>query len=312
MSQTGRFRKKVKRNAVEHELKQERYVHNRLAGKVLLGLTLGCLTLLPFGMAEAEPETNITVKGAAAPIEADNGIYKVYAQHVSGDLGVIRFDKFELGVGARADMYFNQLGQTNYANTLVNMVNSRVSINGVLNAVQNGQIGGNLYFLSPDGIAIGSQGVINAGSFTGMVVQRDAFAEFFEGEENRKRASGGQAGQAFTVDDIRNLPTSGTINVTGHINTHSGIVLGAGVINIRNGAQLSSVSNIQFEDVVNNAHIPTGLTASVGSGGDIVLKAASTIRVDDSTLPELRAVRKTNGQGLETDEYELENWDKWE
>ena len=313
MSQIGRFRKKFKRNAVEHDLKQERYVYKVLADKVLLGLTLGCLAVLPAGVAYAdEPATNITVKGESAPVEANNGIYEIYAQHVSGDLGINRFDKFVLANGERADMFFNQQGQANYANTLVNMVNSRVSINGVLNAVQNGQIGGNLYFLSPNGIAVGSQGVINAGSFTGMVLQKDAFAEFFEGEENKKRGSDGQAGQAFTIDDITKLPTSGTINVSGHINTHSGILLGAGVINIRNSAQLSSVGDIQFEDVVNHAHVPDGLTASTGSGGNIVLNAANTISVDDSTLPELRAVRKTNDLGQETDEYELENWDKWE
>ena len=313
MSQIGRFRKKFKRNAVEHDLKQERYVYKVLADKVLLGLTLGCLAVLPAGVAYAdEPATNITIKGESAPVEANNGIYEIYAQHVSGDLGINRFDKFVLANGERADMFFNQQGQANYANTLVNMVNSRVSINGVLNAVQNGQIGGNLYFLSPNGIAVGSQGVINAGSFTGMVLQKDAFAEFFEGEENKKRGSDGQAGQAFTIDDITKLPTSGTINVSGHINTHSGILLGAGVINIKDGAQLSSVSNIQFEDIVNHPQVPSGLTASTGSGGNIVLNAANTISVDDSTLPELRAVRKTNDLGQETDEYELENWDKWE
>ena len=310
MSQTGRFRKKFKRNAVEHDLKQERYVYKVLADKVLLGLTLGCLAILPSSVAYAdEPATNITVKGESAPVAANNnGIYEVYAQYVSGDLGVNRFDKFVLANGDRADMFFNQQGQNNYANTLVNMVNSQVNINGVLNAVQNGQIGGNLYFLSPDGIVVGSQGVINAGSFTGMVVQKDAFAEFFEGEENKKRGSGGQ----FTIDDITKLPTSGTINVSGHINTHSGIVLGAGVINIRNGAKLTSVSNIQFEDVVNHAHVPDGLTVSTGSGGDIVLNAVSAIRVDDANLPELKAKKKTNEQGQETNEYELENWDKWE
>ncbi|KHM49696.1 hypothetical protein NZ47_12480, partial [Anaerovibrio lipolyticus] len=310
MSQTGRFRKKFKRNAVEHDLKRERYVYRVLAGKVLLGLTLGCLAVLPSGVAYADdPTTNITVKGESAPVAANNnGIYEVYAQYVSGDLGVNRFDKFVLANGDRADMFFNQQGQNNYANTLVNMVNSQVNINGVLNAVQNGQIGGNLYFLSPDGIVVGSQGVINAGSFTGMVVQKDAFAEFFEGEENKKRGSGGQ----FTIDDITKLPTSGTINVSGHINTHSGIVLGAGVINIRNGAQLTSVSNIQFEDVVNHAHVPDGLTVSTGSGGDIVLNAANAISVDDSNLPELKAKKKTNEQGQETNEYELENWNRWE
>ncbi|MBE6099805.1 MAG: hypothetical protein E7197_07085 [Anaerovibrio sp.] len=313
MSQTGRFRKKVRKNTVEQH--RERHAYNLLAGKVVLGLTLGWLTILPSGLAYAdEPQTNITVNGESAPIAGNNGTYDVYAQYVSSDgsLGINRFDKFILGAGDRADMYFNQQGQANYANTLVNMVNSQININGVLNAVKNGKIDGNLYFLSPDGIVVGSQGVINAGSFTGMVVQKDAFNELFEGENNKKKGSGDQAGAEFDIKAVNALPTSGTINVSGHINTHSGILLGASVINVRNGSQLKSLSNIQFEDIVNSDEVPSGLTATSGSGGDIVLNTASAISVDDSTLPELKAKKKTNDKGQETNEYELENWDKWE
>ena len=194
MSQIGKFRKKARKM----EELQERYAYSVLAGKVLLGLALGCLVAMPSGVAYAEDpaRTEIKAKGAEAAIAADaDGTYKIYAQSVNGDLGVNRFDKFVLENGNRADMFFNKQGGTVYAANLVNLVNSQVTINGVLNAVKNGKIDGNLYFLSPDGIAIGAQGVINAGSFTGMVVDKDAFSEFYEGTENRKKPRATSRGQ---------------------------------------------------------------------------------------------------------------------
>lgn len=315
MSQTGKFRKKARKM----EELQERYAYSVLASKVLLGLALGCFVAIPSGVAyaNAPANTEIKVKGADAGIAAEaDGTYKIYAQFVKDDLGVNRFDKFVLENGNRADMFFNKQGENNYAAHLVNLVNSQVTINGVLNAVKNGKIDGNLYFLSPDGIAIGAQGVINAGSFTGMVVDKDAFSEFYEGTENRKKATGDQQqGAEFDLDAVKGLAIGGTIDVSGHINTHSGIFLGAGVINIKDGAQLKSVSNIQFEDIVNSSiaqQVPANLTATTGEGSDIVLAAASSVGVDDSSLPELKAVKKKNEQGQETDEYVLENWDKWE
>ncbi|WP_276839824.1 leukotoxin LktA family filamentous adhesin [Anaerovibrio lipolyticus] len=323
MSQSGKYRKMMRKHAAEHDQKQDRYAYNILASKIVLGLALGCLSVFPSGIAyadevpaETEIKTKITaISGQEATIVKEDDLYKIYAQFVSDGLGVNRFKEFSLGNGDRADMYFNMKDSTNYANTLVNMVNSEVNINGVLNAVKDGKIDGNLYFLSPDGIVVGSQGVINAGSFTGMVVQKDAFKELYNGRENLNKS-----GEEFGLDEITALmasdedskpATTGNIEVSGHINTHSGIVLGAGVIDINDGAQLKSISNIQFEDVVSSEiaqQIPKGLTASqrADGSGDIVLKAASFKNVDDSELPALKATKVKD-----KDEYELKNWDKW-
>ncbi|MBQ1855788.1 MAG: leukotoxin LktA family filamentous adhesin, partial [Anaerovibrio sp.] len=212
MSQSGKYRKMMRKHAAEHDQKQDRYAYNILASKIVLGLALGCLSVFPSGIAyadEAPAETEIKTKitaisGQESTIVKENDLYKIYAQYVSDDgLGVNRFKEFSLGNGDRADMYFNMKNSTNYANTLVNMVNNEVTINGVLNAVKNGKIDGNLYFLSPEGIVVGSQGVINAGSFTGMVVQKDAFNELFKGENNKNKS-----GEEFGLDEITALMAS--------------------------------------------------------------------------------------------------------
>ena len=43
-------------------------------------------------------------------------------------------------------------------------MDTRIDINGTLNAIRNKQIGGNLFFLSPGGMAVGKGGVINTGA----------------------------------------------------------------------------------------------------------------------------------------------------
>ena len=56
-------------------------------------------------------------------------------------------------------MYAGTKTDNNHAN-LVNVVNSKIDIDGTVNAIRNNRIGGNLYFLSSDGMAVSSGGVI--------------------------------------------------------------------------------------------------------------------------------------------------------
>lgn len=54
-------------------------------------------------------------------------------------------------------------------NHLVNFVDNKISVNGTVNALKENKIGGNLYFVSPQGmIGRDKTGVINAGSLTAV------------------------------------------------------------------------------------------------------------------------------------------------
>ena len=115
--------------------------------------------------------TTITPKDAsdAAKIQQVGNVYNIDPQNVNGDFAYNRFAAFSLDAGSIANLRFGD------ASTLANLVNSQISINGVVNAIKSGQIGGHLIFLSPDGIAVGSSGVINAGQFTGIVPTQTDF-----------------------------------------------------------------------------------------------------------------------------------------
>ena len=142
------------------------------------------------------------------------------------------------------------------ASTLANLVNNRVTINGIVNAVKGGAIDGHLIFLSPNGIAVGSSGVINAGQFTGIVPTPEAFNKLYNTQTPATDITLAAINQikdgayaAVKTDDEGVV--QGTIDIRGQINTHSGVMLGAGIINIKDGAKIQSTKNLDFTNLVN-------------------------------------------------------------
>jgi len=113
--------------------------------------------------------SNITTKDGVT-LTPNNNVYNIEIQKkLSSSVGVNKFSDFNLDAGQIANMQFDKL------QTLANLVDNKININGTVNALRDGKIGGNLYFLSPNGIAVGASGVINAGSFTGMAVDESYF-----------------------------------------------------------------------------------------------------------------------------------------
>lgn len=102
-----------------------------------------------------------------------NGVADVWADKVVGNAAVNVFNKFNLSANEIANMYFGTSKENHSAANLVNFVNDRIDINGTVNAIQNSQIGGNLFFLSKEGMAVGKSGVINTGSLYVMTPTAD-------------------------------------------------------------------------------------------------------------------------------------------
>ena len=75
----------------------------------------------------------------------ENGVANVFAGKVVGDVAINQFKEFKLDANNIANMYFGTSKYSNSAGNLVNFVNSRIDINGTVNAIQNEKIGGNLF-----------------------------------------------------------------------------------------------------------------------------------------------------------------------
>lgn len=209
--------------------------------KVLLGLTAFSLFVTP---AQA---SDITDRDGNPLIDPNDNVHNLYAQQIEGNIARSHYDKFSLDQNQIANMHFNRQGESAFASDLINTVNHRIDINGTVNAIRNGAIDGNLYFLSPEGIAIGASGVINAGGFN---AQSDG----------------------------------GSVDIKGIINARNNISLVAQNITV-DGAALNANTNINFSDMVNagstvNTIANLKMSVDPSGNGDIIIQAESTTTLD--------------------------------
>lgn len=239
--------------------------------------------------------THINVNGSVTDITTD----KVYGSTTK--IGVNVFDTFQLDANHIANMYFGTKA-VNSADKLVNFVDSRIDVNGTVNAVQNNKIGGELYFLSKDGMAVGSSGVINTGSLYVMTpasAVSDPTSPYnyamLKGEFSNASAAPGSQVYENTMKANIPLNASGSITVLGKINATDNIGLYAPKIAVGkniSGDTIGGTANggvvttaklttgvVDFKDVVNLTGVDSGLDTSKlqavrsADGGDIILAA---------------------------------------
>ena len=172
--------------------------------------------------AYAEGTGNIVRSGTGQANMIVDNVAEIHAAQASNGVGLNAFEHFTLGNNDIANLYFETKPTDGSSvikvNTLVNTVQNRISIDGTVNAIRNGKIGGNLYFLSPQGMVVGSTGVINAGSLT-MITSGKTFSD------------PAQAAEAITANKWELNPTA-SIDIHGQINTATGIDLRAAYINV--------------------------------------------------------------------------------
>lgn len=270
-----------------------------------------------------------------------DGVANIWADRVVDKTAVNVFNKFNLSQNEIANMYFGLKDTKHDAANLVNFVNDRIDINGTVNAIQNSQIGGNLFFLSKDGMAVGKSGVINTGSLYVMtptadyidnmkVVAGTADAATAEKELNAitNITKDANAWQVIPVN------TSGTITVLGKVNATNEVQMRAAKIgvgkNVSGELKDDEGTVIMEADAANKeAYIKTGITnfadivniknadgtasitesgltgdlqATQTGSGDIVLSAYVDGATEKNNLEELPVVGATLGPIAETAE----------
>lgn len=86
--------------------------------------------------------------------------YDITNQQVKDGNALNKFDKFGIKQHDVANLHMGE------ANHQINVVKNKIDIDGVVNAIKDNKIGGDVYFFSNAGIAVGSQGVFNVGRLT--------------------------------------------------------------------------------------------------------------------------------------------------
>jgi filamentous hemagglutinin family protein len=184
-----------------------------------------------------------------------------------GKSAVNSFQKFDVHAGNTV----NLMVPTQAAN-LVNLVRQGVTnIDGILNSYQNGQIGGNVFMLNPNGVVVGASGVINTGSMViaapAMKVIDSLYKDTGFDEDAMKRLSAGE----IPLTGGGRVAISGTVNATG------GVSIGGSTVSI-DGA-IKAAGKFQGLSLATN----TGGAATADSlevvDGKILVRAAEQLDV---------------------------------
>ena len=94
-----------------------------------------------------------------------SGTFNIDPTSINGSTGLRSYVDFILSNGDVANLNYKYNG-TN-VDTFVNLVDNQININGIVNTVRDGSFyGGNAVFVSPKGMLVGEQGVLNVGSLS--------------------------------------------------------------------------------------------------------------------------------------------------
>lgn len=260
MSYTRYTNRKNERASTKDAARMTRTEANQLTHKVLSALMAAGLVMSPTAVdaSEIRDVNNQTVS-------AESGVYNIYAQKRHDDIAINEFEKFQLEAHHIANLYFRTQDDTINAGNLLNFVNTRIDINGTVNAIKNGTIGGNLFFLSPEGMVVGKGGVINTGALYVMAPATTSLP----GESNYESLKGVFDTGAATEDHlnaIKNgsplipLNPSGTISVLGKINAADDVKLYAAQIAVGRNLTGEAIDGTAAGGIKKTAAIETGVT----------------------------------------------------
>ncbi|MGN8759660.1 leukotoxin LktA family filamentous adhesin [Acidaminococcus fermentans] len=198
-----------------------------------------------------------------------DGVFNIYAQKYNGKNNAVnQFKNFQLDAGKIANLYFHTENDSREAQNLLNFVDTRIDINGTLNAIRNKQIGGNLFFLSPGGMAVGKGGVINTGA---LYVMAPSWTQDFTDKDQRSYEilKGNFATGAYgdtELEAIKNgtanirINASGTISVLGKINAANDVKLYAGKVAVGRNLTEDTIDGTAAGGIEKGAAINTGIT----------------------------------------------------
>ena len=147
--------------------------------------------------------------------------YDITNQQVKDGNALNKFDKFGITQHDVANLHMGE------ANHQINVVKNKIAIDGVVNAIKDNKIGGDVYFFSNAGIAVGENGVFNVGRLT--LGTNAAYGEALYNGGMEKHLAQSAASQAKAVAG------GSDISLNGKVYAQDDVVLGAGSVNVKGG-----------------------------------------------------------------------------
>ncbi|MBT9371385.1 leukotoxin LktA family filamentous adhesin, partial [Rhizobium sp. CSW-27] len=237
----------------------------------------GTISLL--GAGQAAPERKMIVLDKSAETRTETaltireGLVDISTTSINGNNAYNSFSVFDVYAGQTVNLIVPST-----VSNLINVVRDKQSdINGQLNALKDGQIGGNVFFLNPHGIVVGASGILRADSITLATPSLEDVDQLLK------------VGRAPAQNDALSLLTlgalqknsKGIVNVAGLVSAKSGITVAAQDVDLSGrltveGAGAAGIAPQIVVQSVEDTVINGGQIAADGASG----RAAGSIRVE--------------------------------
>ena len=200
------------------------------------------LTIYSFMFSNVCWAAMITPDGRTQTTVNVNGhVYDVTTSTVSGKNAFNSFSNFDVYKGTTVNLYLP--GSTL---NLINLVrDGKTNIDGILNSIKNGKIGGNVFILNPHGIAIGKSGVVNVGSLM-LSTPNKEFMDQVIGQDG----SISELATKSVLAGALPINPAGVISVKGKIKALDSVAVRAGGV-VNAGEILANLKPTQASDIVN-------------------------------------------------------------
>lgn len=208
---------------------------------------------------------------------AGGGIqYDITNQQVNNGSALNKFTDFGIGQKDVANLQLDKVDRQ------INLVQNRINIDGVVNAIKDNKIGGDVYFFSDAGIAVGATGVFNVGRLT-----LGTNTTYGEGLYN-----GGMEShlQKTAAEQAKAVAGGSDITLQGKVYAQGDVVLGAGSLNVKDGEieirthrnNADTYADKKAADTYRNQLVNVSPSATVATAlghGDIALAAVGASSV---------------------------------
>ena len=260
---------------VTRELVPHRWTRRALGASTAIAL-VGSLTGVAHGQVTADGRSATTITQAGSTSN-------VHTQTISQGHGINSFSSFNVGAGASVNIH----APAGTAGT-VNIVNGSASqIHGAVRGMQNGAVGGAMYFANPNGVVIGPSGSMSAGSVSVSTPSQNFVDGYFDGNGQVR------AGHVRQTIDGTSPQSGASVDVHGRVEGYSGVRIRAGgnvniwgevVSGSRSSVAEGHVSlkaggivNINRGGRVDARSGAAGGTVSMRAGADINVHAGSVV-----------------------------------
>ena len=202
------------------------------------------------------------------------GAYDIRPEAHNGSTGFRKFENFSLDNGDIANFIFQYLtkdGEQGSIDKFVNLVDGKVNINGIVNALDS--VGGNLksdghlIFVTPNGMVVGGSGVLNVGSLSVFTPTTDTYRHIRDNILTYKPEVSHDGSQISAQTDgswddgVAALDRgTGVIDINGKIVARGDITFDGGTLNVGNGARVFAGVNDANNTVFHKIDPQTGET----------------------------------------------------